>query len=264
MVLPFSQQQMRGRDCKTDPGPRQQRGMALTNKRQHTATRSHSPAHVIHGGRGQHSMSSIALQLSKCVNRVAVVRMFCMSFTDTFVYTFLHCVCVRAELDKKCSVSILFFLQAGYLHLEGHRQVAGRISNLTSVACKACVSVLPSTSCCWIHYSSLHDHECLKGSGTMIATGVETFLYSTVTVKLYYKPASYLIITVSINMAVRMLPHSTTGNVSVLLSCRQSHIGKQPWPCLAVTLPTVANFRQSHLENGKVPAELDPRNFSEP
>lgn len=40
-------------------------------------------------------MSSSALQLSKCVNRVAVVCMFCMSFTDTFVYTFVHlCVCV--------------------------------------------------------------------------------------------------------------------------------------------------------------------------
>ncbi len=44
----------------------------------------------------------------------------------------------------------------------------------------------------------------------MIATGDETFLYSTVTVKLYFKPASHLIITVSINMAVRLLTHSTT------------------------------------------------------
>ena len=81
------------------------------------------------------------------VCRVAVVRMFCMSFTDTFVYTCVHCVCVPACLpaclDKKCSVSIIFFLQAGCLHFEGHRQVAGRISRITSVACKACVSVLP-------------------------------------------------------------------------------------------------------------------------
>ena len=173
------------------------------------------------------------------------------------------CVRVRAELDKNCSVSILFFLQAGCLHLEGHRQVAGRISRITSVACKACVSVLPSTSCFGIHnYSSLHDHECLKGSGTMIPARDETFLYSTVTVKLYHKPASHLIITVSINMAVDSLNHWQS--LAVLLSCRQSHIGKQPWPCLAITLPTVANFRQSHLENGKIPAELDPRICSEP
>ena len=52
----------------------------------------------------------------------------------------------------------------------------------------------------------------------MIAIGDETFLYSTVTVKLYYKPASHLIITVSINMAVGMLTHSTTGKVWLFYS----------------------------------------------
>ncbi len=52
----------------------------------------------------------------------------------------------------------------------------------------------------------------------MIATGDETFMYGTVTVKLYYKPASHLLITAPINMAVRTLTHSSTGKVWLFYS----------------------------------------------
>ncbi len=58
---------------------------------------------------------------------------------------------------------------------------------------------------CYLFWLQLLQLQCLRGSGTMIAIGDETCKV-VVTVKLYYKPASQLIITaVSINLAFRML-----------------------------------------------------------
>ena len=52
----------------------------------------------------------------------------------------------------------------------------------------------------------------------MIATGDETFMYGTVTAKLYYKPACHVIITASIKVAVTTLSHSSTGKVWLFYS----------------------------------------------
>ena len=65
-------------------------------------------------------------------------------------------------------------------------------------------------------YSGVHDHESLKGSGTMIAIGDKVVVTM---MKLYDKPASlFIIAAVSVKMAVRMLPHSTNGKVWLFYS----------------------------------------------